>query len=230
MSITSSTTCPWVPSYLSELLHPGEVIQSYVSGNDVAIWRSYSGAINAWANRCPHRGMRLSHGFVRGDMLACLYHGWHFDSGGTCKYIPAHPDLEPPETVCTDKFDCVEQDGLIWISPTENAAAPETLPSRHAIRSVTFAASKQTVTDSLMNFTPDICPGTALPAKILSNYGVALTLDGNVNLTVALQEISADETFLHILSDQPLSMDKKIGISRQFDRLRELTEAKAKVP
>jgi len=60
---------------------------------DLVVWRSASGVLSAWENRCPHRGMRLSHGFVRGESLACAYHGWHFECSGRCHYIPAHPDF-----------------------------------------------------------------------------------------------------------------------------------------
>lgn len=57
---------------------------------------------------CPHRGMRLSLGFIRGDQVACLYHGWHYDAG-QCRYIPAHPQLTPPETIRVQAFETAER-------------------------------------------------------------------------------------------------------------------------
>ena len=41
--------------------------------------------------------MRLSHGFVRSEKLACIFHGWQYDGAGSCVGIPAHPDLAPPK-------------------------------------------------------------------------------------------------------------------------------------
>ena len=67
------------PVGLSEDLAPTQVMRATVAQHDIAVWRSVSGVISAWHNRCPHRGMRLSHGFVRGESLACAYHGWHFN-------------------------------------------------------------------------------------------------------------------------------------------------------
>ena len=63
------------------------------------MWRDSDGVAHVWEDRCPHRGMRLSLGFVRGDQIACLYHGWRYDAAGQCRYIPAHPQLTPPETI-----------------------------------------------------------------------------------------------------------------------------------
>src|SRR5580700_5238771 len=49
---------------------------------ELVVWRDNSGAAHVWEDRCPHRGMKLSFGFVRGDHIACLYHGWQYNSGG----------------------------------------------------------------------------------------------------------------------------------------------------
>ena len=35
----------------------------------VALWRSASGEVNAWEDRCPHRCLRLSLGVSEGDNL-----------------------------------------------------------------------------------------------------------------------------------------------------------------
>lgn len=108
-------------------LGPKRVMRAQVGGQDLVIWRATNGDISAWDNRCPHRGMALSHGFVRGNDLACLYHGWHYGSKGVCRYIPAHPELEPPATIKTTVFSVVVADGVIWVS-TEGAAQPASVP------------------------------------------------------------------------------------------------------
>ena len=117
------STSDWVPIALSTDLPLGGVMRAVVGGVDMAIWRGQSGRVHAWNNRCPHRGMRLSFGFVRGDRLACIYHGWQYGEDGACRHIPAHPDLEPPGSICATAYGCAEIDGLIWAS-TENGEAP----------------------------------------------------------------------------------------------------------
>ncbi len=112
----------WEPVALADGLGPGGVLRAAVDGQDMVVWRGRSGSLHAWDNRCPHRGMRLSFGFVRGDRLACLYHGWQFGTDARCRYIPAHPDLEPPESITTTAFAIAERDGLIWVSTAPPSA------------------------------------------------------------------------------------------------------------
>jgi nitrite reductase/ring-hydroxylating ferredoxin subunit len=84
-------------------------------GEDIAIWRGENGSAQAWRNQCPHRGMRLSFGQVRGDRLSCRYHGWQYDEAGQCKFMPAHRSMTPPATICVPSYGCREANGLIWV-------------------------------------------------------------------------------------------------------------------
>src|SRR6478609_5295137 len=95
----SDTTGSWTPVALSADLPAGTVIPARISAGSIALWRSESGRLSPSADRCPHRGMSLSHGFVRGEALSCIYHGWSYAQGGNCIRIPAHPGLTPPETI-----------------------------------------------------------------------------------------------------------------------------------
>jgi len=86
---------------------------------DLVLWRDAAGAAHAWADRCPHRGTRLSLGHVRhadgGSHLECPYHGWQFAGDGQCRVIPALPQFTPPpsHTACTHAAH--EAHGLIWV-------------------------------------------------------------------------------------------------------------------
>ena len=104
-------------------VQPGAACRVELPGAEIALWRTEAGAVHAWDNRCPHRGMRLSFGIVKGDRLACRYHGWHYDEGGQCRFIPAHPNLDPPDTLAVAQHATREQDEAIWVAlgagPTE---------------------------------------------------------------------------------------------------------------
>src|SRR3989338_6664161 len=104
----------WVAVGLSRDLPAGVAMPALWQGRELAVWRSASGKLSAWNDRCPHRGMRLSHGFVRGETLACIYHGWVYGTSGSCIHIPAHPDLVPPATIKAETFLCVEAGGVVW--------------------------------------------------------------------------------------------------------------------
>lgn len=58
-------------------------------GEDIAMWRDREGQVHAIADRCPHRGARLSLGWNLGDRLACWYHGVEVGSDGMVRSVPA---------------------------------------------------------------------------------------------------------------------------------------------
>ncbi|NVN12987.1 Rieske (2Fe-2S) protein, partial [Nguyenibacter vanlangensis] len=89
----------WHALMLAMDLEPGSVAGCVLRGRELAVWRDARGVAHVWDDRCPHRGMRLSLGFLREGTLACLYHGWRFGPDGRCAHIPAHPELSPPATI-----------------------------------------------------------------------------------------------------------------------------------
>ncbi len=107
-------------------------------GQALVLWREAAGEVgvsrvHAWADRCPHRGARLSLGQVvthpPGQRLECPYHGWHFagevaaahgHSGtpvavGRSVFVPAAPVFEPPPAHCVTVFETRECHGLVWV-------------------------------------------------------------------------------------------------------------------
>ena len=132
----------WVAVGLSQDLRDGMAMPVHIEGVDLALWRSVSGQVHAWGDRCPHRGMRLSHGFVRGETLSCIYHGWQYGEDGGCTSIPAHPKLIPPKTICATTYRCVEADGLIWVALKVVTTAPPALSGNTPVRSVQINATR----------------------------------------------------------------------------------------
>ncbi len=94
-------------------------------GRDLVLWRDGAGALQAWIDRCPHRGSRLSLGQVRDGLLECAYHGWRFAPSGQCVLVPALPSFAPPPTHCVPRFEAQEAYGgyresiALFICPLE---------------------------------------------------------------------------------------------------------------
>ncbi|MBB3660397.1 phenylpropionate dioxygenase-like ring-hydroxylating dioxygenase large terminal subunit [Rhizobium sp. BK650] len=133
----SDTAGSWTPVALSADLPAATVIPAWTPAGSIALWRSQSGRVSASSDRCPHRGMRLSHGFVRGEALSCIYHGWSYSPAGGCIRIPAHPDLEPPETIRVAVHKVEEAGGVIWVAAGEAAAHPPHFDDLVPVRSLT---------------------------------------------------------------------------------------------
>ena len=93
----------------------GSPVSTRLLERDVVLWRSADGAVQAWEDRCPHRGAKLSLGRVTGDRLECPYHGWQFAPGGRCVLVPALPAFVPPAGHCARVFEAREAYGLVWV-------------------------------------------------------------------------------------------------------------------
>ncbi len=96
-------------------------------GEDVVLWRDASGAAHAFADRCPHRGTKLSLGrlVAAGTRLECPYHGWQFAASGQCLSIPALPEFTPPASQRACVFEACEASGLVWVRlETSDSALP----------------------------------------------------------------------------------------------------------
>ncbi|MGG6298255.1 Rieske 2Fe-2S domain-containing protein [Leptolyngbya sp. AN02str] len=93
-------------------------------GQDLVLWRSASGDVSLWRDRCPHRSVRLSVGHVSGNTLVCAYHGMAFGTDGQCVSVPAHPGFIPPNA-CAQPYPVQERYGLIY---TCLGTAPAEIP------------------------------------------------------------------------------------------------------
>lgn len=96
---------------------------------ELVVYRTTSG-IHVGRDLCPHRGVPLSMGCVRGEELVCAYHGLRYDTEGKCVQIPAQPSLKPPARMQVTMFPSVERYGLVWtcLSPEGDASIPS-MPS-----------------------------------------------------------------------------------------------------
>jgi nitrite reductase/ring-hydroxylating ferredoxin subunit len=118
----------WYPVALSNQLEPATSAGTRLFDREICIWRDSDGGVHAWEDRCPHRGMRLSFGFVRGDRIACLYHGWQYDMQGRCRFIPAHPQLDVPSTIRVATYPCIDRLGMVWMCSDLKMEMPLDLP------------------------------------------------------------------------------------------------------
>lgn len=168
-------------------LEPGSSAGTHVDGREFVVWKDNAGAAHVWDDRCPHRGMKMSFGFVRGDHIACLYHGWQYDTGGRCRYIPAHPDLAPPDTIRIATYPVAVRTGMIWANVSGEAAEPLADEPATPVRTV-YA---------------DVAPDRAGAALAEAGARVVnglwrLTVDG-LAMAVAVQPLAPARSALHLV-------------------------------
>ena len=126
--LTDAQRRTFQPVASSADLVPRHVFAGRLWGQELALWRADDGHVNAWENRCLHRGVRLTIGVNLGHELMCQYHGWRYaNRTASCTYIPAHPADAPARTICNRIYPVLERGGLVWAALDE-AADPATIP------------------------------------------------------------------------------------------------------
>jgi len=191
----------WHPVALSHSIEAGSSAGTRLLDRELVVWRDNSGVAHVWEDRCPHRGMKLSFGFVRGDHIACLYHGWQYNSGGHCQYIPAHPALEVPKTIKVQVYPAHERSGMIWTTLPENpAAVPEddepVVPLRSLYLGCGFDAAIEALSACrLVPFASDAPAETTVSRVTDTLFAVSCAQD---RLLVGVQAISTTRTACHL--------------------------------
>lgn len=200
----------WVPIALCRDVPPGTTRAVIVDARELVVWRSESGSVQVWEDRCPHRGMRLSFGFVRGDALNCLYHGWEYAAGASCRRIPAHPDLTVPNTIKANAFAAAEAGGMIWTRTGAEIAMPS-LPEITPLATLAIDAGA----DAILELCSAAPQGTA---QIF-----AAVLDG-ISFQIGWHEAGPNLTLLHAGLSEPA--DAAVALGALY-RLRERAERRA---
>jgi vanillate O-demethylase monooxygenase subunit len=113
----------YVAAYGSELGR--ELLGRTILGEPIVFYRSESGAVVALADRCVHRRYPLSESRRDGDTIVCGYHGFTYDTNGSCVFVPGQKRI--PRTARVPSYPVVEQDSFVWVwigDPAKAEATP----------------------------------------------------------------------------------------------------------
>lgn len=114
----------WYPVAALHDLAPRHVYRTTLGGHDLIAWAARDGTAQVWADRCPHRAVRLSLGEVVGDELRCQYHAWRFATGGACTFIPAQPGLKVPGSIRAQVWPLAIAGDHVWSGIAPHGAPP----------------------------------------------------------------------------------------------------------
>lgn len=115
--------CAWPYEILSDKL-----LARTICGQPLVLFRDASGEAVALEDRCCHREMPLSRGWMEQCTVRCGYHGMRFDGTGQCVEVPGQDFIPPGAKV--KNFPTVERHGWIWLWPGDAAGAdPAKIPA-----------------------------------------------------------------------------------------------------
>lgn len=99
-----------------------------LGGLPTVLFRNAQGQAGALLDRCPHRQIPLSQGWVQQGALTCRYHGWQFAIDGNCTAIPGRCEGPPKTAHRASAWQVCEQQGFVWVCAGEPGAQPYVFP------------------------------------------------------------------------------------------------------
>jgi len=137
-----------------------QIITRKILNQEIIIFRDEQGGITALENRCCHRNVKLSLGYLEAGGIVCGYHGWKYDSSGMCIRIPSQlPDTKIPQTARIRSYANLVFNRWIWIFLGDREQAdqhkPYNIPEMNewdfVYQSYTFRSALEFAAESLID-------------------------------------------------------------------------------
>ena len=72
----------WYLACLLEELNHQNPLKKKICGEEIVVFKTASGKVGVMEDRCCHRNVNLSLGYVQGENIKCGYHGWEYSCEG----------------------------------------------------------------------------------------------------------------------------------------------------
>ena len=124
----------WQPIALADNVAAGTARGVRVMGEDLTLYRGDSGRAYLIGGRCAHRCTVLHTGWIEGEQIRCMYHGWRYDGAGQCTEQPAEKRSRP-DLVRIASYPVHEYAGLIFAYLGDGPAPEFELPRKEVLES-----------------------------------------------------------------------------------------------
>jgi phenylpropionate dioxygenase-like ring-hydroxylating dioxygenase large terminal subunit len=111
----------YVAAYASEVSRT--FLARTICNEPIVFYRTQEGKAVALADRCVHRRYPLSESRLEGDSIVCGYHGFTYETNGSCTFVPGQDRV--PRTARVASYPVVEQDSFIWVFIGDPSLAEE---------------------------------------------------------------------------------------------------------
>lgn len=134
----------WQPVYVGKDLPLKRAKPIRILGENFTLYRGESGTAYVVASKCAHRNTQLHTGWVKGDNIRCLYHGWTYNGSGQCVEQPG--EVRPfCDKISIRAYPTQEYLGLVFVYLGEGEPPP--LPRYTELETSTQAQPFMTAMD-----------------------------------------------------------------------------------
>jgi len=137
-----------------------EIIKYKILDEELILFRNPDNSITVLEDRCCHRNVNLSLGYLRKERIVCGYHGWEYDKTGNCVKIPSQlPGDKIPPTAKIKSYPVQDFNKWVWVFIGEpekaNEVKPTNIPEMNewpfTYKAYTFKANLESTAESLID-------------------------------------------------------------------------------
>ena len=137
-----------------------KIIKKRILGEDLIFFRNSNGEITALEDRCCHRNVNLSLGYLNNDRIVCGYHGWEYDKSGNCVKIPSQlPGDKIPPNAKIKSYPTKDFNKWVWVFMGDEETSKRINPTDiremnnwpFTYNAYTFKADLETTAESLID-------------------------------------------------------------------------------
>ena len=137
-----------------------KILKKRIFGEDIILFRNQDGSITALEDRCCHRNVNLSLGYLNSNTIVCGYHGWEYDKNGSCVNIPSQlPGDKIPPTAKIKSYPVKDFNKWVWVFLGDEEKAiqvnPTNIPEMNewpfTYKAYTFRADLESTAESLID-------------------------------------------------------------------------------
>jgi phenylpropionate dioxygenase-like ring-hydroxylating dioxygenase large terminal subunit len=136
------------------------IIKKRILNDDIIFFRNLNGEIAALEDRCCHRNVNLSLGYLNNENIVCGYHGWEYDKTGKCVKIPSQlPGDKIPPTAKIKSYPVKDFNKWIWVFVGDEEKSTQINPVNieemnewpFTYKAYTFKADLESTAESLID-------------------------------------------------------------------------------
>ncbi len=137
-----------------------KILKKKILGEDFIFFRKTDGEIVALEDRCCHRNVNLSLGYLNDNTIICGYHGWEYDKTGKCVNIPSQlPGDKIPPTAKIKSYPAKDFNKWVWVFVGDEEKSmhvnPTDIPEMNewpfTYKAYTFKADLEATAESLID-------------------------------------------------------------------------------
>jgi phenylpropionate dioxygenase-like ring-hydroxylating dioxygenase large terminal subunit len=137
-----------------------DILKKKIMGEDIIFFRNPDGEITALEDRCCHRNVNLSLGYIDKDRVVCGYHGWEYEKSGSCVKIPSQlPGDKIPPTAKIKSYPVKDFNKWVWVFIGDSKKSSHINPTNisemndwpFTYKAYTFKADLEATAESLID-------------------------------------------------------------------------------